>query len=198
MNITRKTITITLTVLGLILGSMATIKTSAIPTRINVQSNEDVKILINNGGSQVSSVNFKSASMLPLHENNGILYFSPSLSLDDLVNDNRVSENYIYGSYEFVLNKATDNCYLQVEMVLDGEDEVNSALRCMVEFKNQHYILSPESPTALITTAKLSKTPIAPIFYIWYELADESCTIENLNAAEGVNITLNLYAYITE
>ena len=47
-------------------------------------------------------------------------------------------------------------------------------------------------------TMILSKEDQTISIDMWFKLADESCTIENMNAAEGSSISINLYAKVVE
>lgn len=195
---TKKTFEIVVVLVGLILGSLATINTSMTATQIVYTSNQDVKVEIVNGNSVITQANIQGKSLLPLHYENGVFYFSPTLSLDDLVSDNRVSENYIFSNKTLKASKNVDNCYLQVELVIAGEDEINEAIRLLVKIGQDSYVLSKDNPTALTNLLLTTNNSISSQFTLWYELADESITVDNLNNSEGADIQINLYAYVEE
>lgn len=192
----RGTYTVVLLITGLLLGSLATISTSVVPTRIEVVSNEDTRVVVSNSSTQAtSSVTVPGKSMLPLHQENGRFYFSENLSMDSLVQTDDET-NRIKGAYNVTLSKDTNNAKLKTVLEISGEDEVNNAIRVKVDVGQETAILSLANSEHTFN-AVLSKTQAKQLFYnIYYELEDESCTIENLNNAEGSDITLKLYAYV--
>jgi len=199
MNLTRKLFKIVITLTGLIIGSLASINTQMIPTRIQVVSNENVHLVLKDNGNNVSSVNVSGMSLLPIHVDNTGYYFSPTLSMDDLSKtDVRVSENYIFKSVDARLDTQTDNAYLQAELLINGEDKVNKAIRCQLRIGTNYYYLSQDEPICLtdVLLSDTKDTTIKASFY--YELEDETCTIENLNNANGSDVELKLYVYVKE
>lgn len=195
---TRKTFEIVLVILGIILGSLATINTSIVPTRVTVTTNQDAKVRIKNGGSYVDTINFTGKSTLPIHQENGVFYYSSTLSMDDLVSGTSdSSENYIYYSSEISVDKAIDNAYLQIDMEVTGDDAMNGALRIMAECGKLRYTLSVDEPS-VVTDIALATTGKVVTFYIYYELDDADCTIDNINAAEGADVSIKLYANVIE
>ena len=199
MNLTRKLFKIVITLTGLIIGSLASINTQMIPTRIQVVSNEEVKLVLKDNGNNVSGVNVSGMSLLPIHVDNTGYYFSPTLTMDDLSKtDVRVSENYIFKSVDARLDTQTDNAYLQAELLINGEDTVNKAIRCQLRIGNYYYYLSQDEPICLtdVLLSNTKDTTIKASFY--YELEDETCTIENLNNANGSDVELKLYVYVKE
>lgn len=196
---TKKLFEIVLVLLGLITGSLATIRTSIVPTQVSVVSNQDVKIQIDNGGQPLTSVKMTGGSFLPIHEEKGKFYFSPTLDMNDLVSDSRVNENYAMMNRAIYIDNDIDNCYLQAELVIEGDDELNNAIRVMINDQYKKYYLSKENPVVLCDGKMLtSKNRSSTSFYLWYELSDESITIDNINNGQGAEVTINLYAYVKE
>lgn len=192
---TRKVFEIILIIVGLILGSLASIHGEVIPNRVNVVTNQDTQIRIKDGSQLVSDVEVGNLDILPIHYEDGIFYHSDTLSMDDLVQGD--GGNFFQKSYGISLTKYIDNAYLQVEFTVDGEDAINDALRLRVKYLTNEWVLSP-GESILMDKEALSTTAITVILTMWYELSDESCTIDNMNAANGSNYSINLYAYVTE
>lgn len=192
---TRKVFEIILVIVGLILGSLASIHGEVIPNRVNVVTNQDTQIRIKDGGQLVSDVEVGNLDILPIHYENGIFYWSDTLSMDDLVQGD--GGNYLQKIYDISLTKYIDNAYLQVEFTVDGEDAINEALRLRVKYLTNEWVLSP-GESILMDKEALSTTAITVILTMWYELSDESCTIDNMNAATGSNYSINLYANVVE
>lgn len=193
----RRTFEIILIVLGIILGSIAQLSGTIIPSRISVITNQDTKIQIKKGGSYVSNIELGAMEYLPVHFENGVFYFSNTMEMDNLSEDGALNERF-QTTYDISLTRATDNAHLEVELEIDGEDAVNDSIRARVKYKTEEIILSKLNPSGTFDTMLLTTEPQTIIVSIWYELEDESCTIENINAAEGSNISLNLYANVTE
>lgn len=192
---TRKVFEIILIIVGLILGSLASIHGEVIPNRVNVVTNQDVQIRIKDGSQLVSDVEVGNLDILPIHYEDGIFYHSDTLSMDDLVQGD--GDNYFQKSYGISLTKYIDNAYLQVEFTVDGDDAINEALRLRVKYLTNEWVLSP-GESILMDKEALSTTAITVILTMWYELSDESCTIDNMNAATGSNYSINLYANVVE
>lgn len=192
----RGTYTIILLITGLLLGSLATITTSVVPTRIQVVSNEDAQVKVNNSATPTTSnAVIPGKSMLPIHQENGRFYFSDTLSMDNLV-ETSDETNRIKGGFNITLTKDVENAKLKVVMEASGDDEVNNALRAKLDIGQETTVLSLDH-NEYVFNVRLSTTQVQQMFYnIFYELEDESCTIENLNNAEGSDITLKLYAYV--
>ena len=189
----RGTYTITLILTGLLLGSLATIRTSIVPTRIQVVSNETEVRLSNSSTQATSSVEIEGKSLLPLHYDNGRFYFSETLSMDNLVQTDDET-NRLKGGFNVSLTEQISNAKIKAELVLDGEDEVNSAIRVKLDYGQETVVLSQENSEHIFSAYH---TQTKQMFYnIWYELEDENCTIENLNDAEGTDITIKLYVYV--
>lgn len=193
---TRKLFEIVIVLTGLILGSLATLHTSVVPTQVSYTTNQNVKVLFENSPAPLSELTKAGKSMLPLHEENGQFKFSPTLTVGDY-NDDIPDENLFFNTQKVKISDNIDNCYLQAELELTGEDEMNKALRAMLMIGNDRYYLSLDNPSVL-TNLLLSKTAQTIKFYIWYELDDPNCTIENINAAQGSDVDINLYGYVTE
>lgn len=195
----KRTITITIIVLGLILGSVARLDTTMVGTKVNYFSTEDVKVYINDGDNKkLGTLTLADGDLIPCHFDGNNFYKSATLTMDDLKSiTDQYAYYYITKTVEVYTSKTIDNTYLQAELVVEGEDELNGAIRAIVKTdNNKKYVMSQESPTALVTDIKLTSTPKSYIFYFYYELEDENVTIENLNASTGANVSLNLYAYI--
>lgn len=194
---TRTLFEIVIILLGLIVGSLATIDIGVIPTQISYITNQDAHVVIKGAGGSYFSTSFKNTmSLLPVHEENGRFYFSSTLSTDDLEEITDFS-NYQYYSSELKLDKATDNAYLQVDVDFEGTDEANKALKVLFRCDNKDYYLDTETPS-VITDVLLTTKPKAFNVYVWYELTDEDCTVDNLNAATGTNVKVEMYAYVKE
>lgn len=192
---TRKVFEIILIIVGLILGSLASIHGEVIPNRVNVVTNQDTQIRIKDGSQLVSDVEVGNLDILPIHYEDGIFYHSDTLSMDDLVQGD--NGNYFQKNYGISLTRYIDNAYLQVEFTVDGEDAINEALRLRVKYLTNEWVLSP-GESILMDKETLSTTAITVILTMWYELSDESCTIDNMNAATGSNYSINLYANVVE
>lgn len=194
----RKTFTITTTILGLILASMITFTGSVVPTRIVIQDNSTTLQIVKSA-QKYSTISIGSKSMLPLHYDGNKFYYSPTISMDNLEYDSTIiNENRIlFNDYNIGLSKYIDNAHLQATLELSGEDEMNKALRCMIVYDNEKKIVSLEN-NDIIFDGTLDSTDKTIQIYVWYELEDESVTIENINNAEGTDITLKLYAYVKE
>lgn len=198
-NMTRKLFQIVIVLLGLISTSLATLTGTIVPTRVEYVTNQDVKIdLLNVSGNAVSTLSMPNKSVLPLHYDN-VFYFSPTLSMDDLSTDNsnkQLSDNKIVVTQNMKLDKETDNAYLEVEFVVKGNDAINESLRCLIVRGTEKHLLKPNE--RILTDIKLTTSPIPVEFDVFYELDSESTTIENINNAEGADITLNLYVNVKE
>lgn len=198
-NMTRKLFQIVIVLLGLITTSLATLTGTIVPTRVEYVTNQDVKIdLLNVSGNAVSTLSMPSKSVLPLHYDN-VFYFSPTLSMDDLSTDNsnkQLSDNKIVVTQNMKLDKETDNAYLEVEFVVKGNDAINDSLRCLIVRGTEKHLLNPNE--RILTDIKLTTSPIPVEFTVFYELDCESTTIDNINNAEGADITLNLYVNVKE
>ena len=86
-----------------------------------------------------------------------MFYFSPTLSVDDLVSDSRASENYWFNNFSYRINKKVDNCYLTVGLVAEGEDAIKDSIRLMViarsEFNGKYdTIIDRESAFEILST----------------------------------------------
>ena len=184
----KKAFEIILIIVGIILGSVARINTTLTPQRVIVSTNEDVNV--------VSSINWNGYEFLPVHQDNGVLYFSPTLSMDDLVSDSRASENYWFNNFSYRINKKVDNCYLTVGLVAEGEDAIKDSIRLMVQYGKDIYVVKPGE--TVDTNIPLDTTKKAIQCSVYYELEDPSCTIDNINAAQGTSISLEFYANVTE
>ena len=193
----RRTFEIILIILGLILGSMASLSGTIIPTRVSVITNQDTKVRIKQGGSYVSEIEIGAMEYIPIHYENGVFYFSDTLSMDNLKEEGALNEKF-HNTYGISLTKYIDNAHLEVELAIEGEDAINDSIRAMVKYKTETVMLSKNSPSATFETMILSNEDQTISIDMWYELEDESCTIENMNAAEGSSISLNLYANVLE
>ena len=199
MNLTRKLFQIVIVLVGCILGSLATLHTSIIPTQVDVVNNNDVQVRFWNSGSPLTSINVAGKSMLPLHEESGTFYYSPTLSMDDLNTDSeQMSENLFTTTREVNLDKNISNICLQVDLELSGDDEMNKAVRAYVKCGNNRYYLSYDEPSVVCYNIGLSKSAKEIEFTLWYELDNENCTIENINAAGGSNVQFKLYGFAKE
>lgn len=192
----KKAFEIILIIVGLILGSVARINTTLTPQRVIVSTNEDVKVEIWDGAKFVSSIDLNGYEFLPVHQDNGVFYFSPTLSMDDLVSDSRASENYWFNNFSYRINKSVDNCYLTVGLVTEGEDAIKDSIRLMVQYGKDIYVVKPGE--TVDTNIPLDTTKKAIQCSVYYELEDPSCTIENINAAQGTSISLEFYANVRE
>lgn len=196
---TRKLFEIVIVLVGCILGSLATLNTSVIPTQVSLINNQDVQVRFWNSGNPLTTVNMNGKSMLPVHEENGTFYFSPTLSMDNLNTDKTsIDENTIYTTREVNLDKNVSGMCLQVDLELSGDDEMNKCLRAYVKNGSNIYYLSADEPSVVCYNIGLTKSARDITFAIWYELDDENCTIENINNASGTDISLKLYAYAKE
>lgn len=194
----KKAIDIVIIIVGIVLTSVMTINTRISPVKVNVISNEDVKIVLKENGEEVSNIEIPNKEMLPVHNQGGYLWYSPTLSMDDLVTTGSlVSANSITQTYDILLNKETENVVLEAHLIITGDDALNKAVRVQVQQGTKRYVLSQDNPE-VITDVALTTTGKALQIKIYYEMEDESCTFENINAAEGCDIQLELYAHITE
>ena len=193
----RRTFEIILIILGLILGSMASISGTIIPTRVSVITNQETQVRIKKGGSYETNIEVGAMEYIPIHYENGVFYFSDTLSMDNLKEEGALNEKF-HNTYDISLTRATDNAHLEVELVIEGEDAINDSIRAMVKYKTETVMLSNNSPSATFETMILSTESQTISIDMWYELEDESCTIENMNAAEGSSISINLYANVLE
>lgn len=193
----RRTFEIILIILGLILGSMASISGTIIPTRVSVITNQETQVRIKKGGSYETNIEVGAMEYVPIHYENGVFYFSDTLSMDNLKEEGALNEKF-HNTYDISLTRGIDNAHLEVELVIEGEDAINDSLRAMVKYKTETVMLSKNSPSATFETMILSNEDQTISIDMWYELADESCTIDNMNAAEGSSISINLYANVIE
>lgn len=193
----RRTFEIILIILGLILGSMASISGTIIPTRVSVITNQDTQVRIKKGGSYETNIEVGAMEYVPIHYENGVFYFSDTLSMDNLKEEGALNEKF-HNTYDISLTRGIDNAHLEVELVIDGEDAINDSIRAMVKYKTETVMLSKNNPSATFETMILSTESQTISIDMWFELEDESCTIENMNAAEGSSISLNLYANVLE
>lgn len=199
MNLTRKLFEIVIVLVGCILGSLATLSTSIVPTQVSVKNNTEAQVRFWNDGSPLTSLNVTGKSILPIHESNGTFQFSPTLSMDDLNTDSdSISENILVVTKEVNLDKNIDNVCLQVDLSLSGDDEMNKCIRVYVKNGNNRYYLSYDQPSVVCYNINLSKSAREIEFGVWYELDNENCTIDNINAATGTDIDFKLYAYVKE
>lgn len=194
---TRNTYTVTIVLLGLLLGSMLTINTSVVPTRVNVNSN-NTQVVVKQGTQKLSEISFVGKSILPVHFDGYNHYYSPTLDKNgtDYETGANASSNVINQSYDVGISKTVENAYLQVDLELT-EDVMNNSLRVMITFRNETHILKAEEPSALFNK-KLDTNCLNFNIKIWYELEDSNTTIDNINASNGTEITLKAYANIKE
>lgn len=193
----KKTFEIILIIVGLILGSVVTMKTHLTPAHIEVKTNQDVKVVIKDGDKVVNDIEFAGISMFPIHMKGGGFLFSPTLSMEDLIIDARVNENRITKYYNISTDKDVDNCYLYAELELSGEDELNNAVRVTIQQGKNIYTVKQGEPI-LMDAFQLTTKDRYLCFDFYYELEDPSCTIDNINNATGTDVTLKLYGYVTE
>ena len=193
----RRTFEIILIILGLILGSMASISGTIIPTRVSVITNQETQVRIKKGGSYETNIEVGAMEYIPIHYENGVFYFSDTLSMGNLKEEGALNEKF-HNTYDISLTKYIDNAHLEVELAIEGEDAINDSIRAMVKYKTETVMLSKNSPSATFETMILSNEDQTIVIDIWYELEDPSCTIENMNAAEGSSISINLYANVIE
>lgn len=198
MSVTRTLFTIIVILTGLILGSIATINTSIVPTRVQVSTNAEVKVLIKEGTKKVSSINLTGASLLPIHVEDGKFYYSATLNMNDLIIDNKAIENTVQTGYDLYIDTDIENVKLQAELVVEGNDAINHAVRVLLKQNGTYYTLSPENPTVLVDCYLKKSQATSVQLFLYYELADESVNIDNINNAEGCNIKINFYGYIEE
>lgn len=191
----KKTFEIILIIAGLILGSLASITTTMTATQVIVTTNQDTKVKIKEDGNLVSKVTVPGKSMLPVHNKNNNMMYSPTLSVDNLTGyDN--GDNYIAKSYDVSIDKDIENAHLQVELIL-SEDTMTGTVRALVNYGGEIHILSAQDNIVTFENTITTKSK-AFGFTLYYEMEDESCTIENINASTGVDVEVNLYAYVTE
>lgn len=189
----KKAFEIILVIVGIILGSMARIDTHMSATQISVITNQDTKVLIKSDGKLVSNVTIEGKEMLPIHNKDGALLYSPTLSLDNLTSyDN--GDNYIFKQYDISIDKDIENAYLEIELEV-SEDSLTPSVRALVRYDNETHELSAESPS--YTFNKILSTKAKPLgVSLFYELAD--CTIEQINESKGVDVSIKLYANVKE
>lgn len=190
---TRKLFEIVVILVGCILGSLATLTVHVVPTQVSYVTNQNAHVYFS---GQISELNIEGKSMLPVHEENGYFKFSPTLTLDDLTTEN-AEDNYILVSKDITIDDTVDNCYLQADLELTGDDEMNKCLRVLVQQGKNRYYLSQANPS-VVTDIKLSKNAVGVKFCVWYELNDPNCTIDNINSAVGTDVKIKLYANVKE
>lgn len=191
----RKVFEIVLVIVGIILGSLASLHGNIIPTSVKVITNQDVQVKIKQNGAKVSDIEIGDLDILPIHYEDGKYYYSATLSMDDLVQGH--NGNYYQNVYDVSLTKQTDNAYLQVEFNVEGEDAINDALRLRVKYLTNEWVLS-KGESIIVDSNKMTTSDMSIVLTLWYELSDPSCTIENINAATGSSYSIDLYAYVTE
>lgn len=196
---TRKLFEIVIVLLGCILGSLATLTTSIVPTQISVINNNEVQVRFWNNGDPSTTVDITGKSMLPLHEADGKFYFSPTLSMEDLNTDaDKIAENLLTVKKDVNTDKTIQNVCLQVDLELSGNDEANKCVRAYVKNGSNIYYLSYDEPSVVCYNISLTKSAREIEFGLWYELDNEYCTIDNLNSATGSDVQFKLYAYVVE
>lgn len=193
---TRNLFEIVLILVGLIAGSLASIDIGVIPTEIAYITNQDAHVLVKNGGAYISTAYKNAQSMLPVHEENRKFYFSPTLELDNLEEITDYSNYQMYGS-ELKLDKETENAYLQVDIEYETEDEANKALKVLFRCDGKDYYLDDETMSVLTDVPLTTKAKVFNV-YVWYELTDPDCSVDVLNASQGTNVKVKLYAYVKE
>lgn len=191
----RKVFEIVLVIVGIILGSLASLHGNIIPTSVKVITNQDVQVKVKQNGAKVSDIEIGDLDILPIHYEDGKYYYSATLSMDDLVQGH--NGNYFQNVYDVSLTKQTDNAYLQVEFNVEGEDAINDALRLRVKYLTNEWVLS-KGESIIVDSNKMTTSDMSIVLTLWYELSDPSCTIENINAATGSSYSIDLYAYVTE
>lgn len=191
----RKVFEIVLVIVGIILGSLASLHGNIIPTSVKVITNQDVQVKIKQNGAKVSDIEIGDLDILPIHYEDGKYYYSATLSMDDLVQGH--NGNYYQNVYDVSLTKQTDNAYLQVEFNVEGEDAINDALRLRVKYLTNEWVLS-KGESIIVDSNKMTTSDMSIVLTLWYELSDPSCTIENINAATGSSYSIDLYAYVSE
>lgn len=183
---------------GMLLGTQATMTTSVKPVLVETgEGTVDIKVSKSNSDTLYDTMEMTGKCLTPISYENDKWYYSKTLNISDIeeVTESQIKDYILSGSYTFS-TETKDVNYVRLELELDGNDELNKALRVMVSGPQiGTKILSMENPV-LDTSAKISKLYSQSVnIYIWYELADESCTIENINNANGVNIKIKVGAY---
>ena len=183
---------------GMLLGTQATMTTSVKPVLVETgEGTVDIKVSKSNSDTLYDTLEMTGKCLTPISYENDKWYYSKTLDIADIteVTESQIKDYILSGSYTFS-TETKDVNYVRLELELDGNDELNKALRVMVSGPQiGTKILSMENPV-LDTSAKISKLYSQSVnIYIWYELADESCTIENINNANGVNIKIKVGAY---
>lgn len=190
---TKRIFTIITLILGIITGSMANLTTKIVPQSVVYDTNENVKVLLNT--NDVSTLSVSGKSVLPLHydEATHLFYSSPTLSMSDLKVDTG-NNNYIGLSANAHLDTNVDNTVPMIEFVVDGDDEINQALKCLLLVDNTYYLLDTENNSIVLDNVPLTKNnDVMLVFKVFYEL--EETTIDMMNNATGSNIEIQIYAY---
>lgn len=183
---------------GMLLGTQATMTTSVKPVLVETgEGTVDIKVSKSNSDTLYDTLEMTGKCLTPISYENDKWYYSKTLDITDIteVTESQIKDYILSGSYTFS-TETKDVNYVRLELELDGNDELNKALRVMISGPQiGTKILSMGNPV-LDTSAKISKLYSQSVnIYIWYELADESCTIENINNANGVNIKIKVGAY---
>lgn len=190
----------TIIIAGMLLGAQAIMSTSVKPVQVVSGSGDvDIKVAKSGYSTQYSELELSGKCLTPVHYDvsTNKWYYSNILSMESTTEYtlNQMKDYIMWGDYEFSTESKND-AYVRLELVLDGNDELNKALRVKISGPYLGtYVLSSEN-NVIDTESYINSDRKQPVtIYIWYELEDESCTIDNINAANGTNIQIKVGAY---
>ena len=172
----------TIIIAGMLLGTQAIMSTSVKPVQVvSGGGTADIKVSKTGNSTEYSTMELSGKCLTPVHHDISTNKWYYSSQLD--------------GGYDFTTESKQD-VYIRLELELDGNDELNKALRVKVSGPYLGtYVLSADN-NVIDTDSYINSNMVQSCnVYIWYELEDENCTIDNINNANGTNIQIKVGAY---
>lgn len=190
----------TIIIAGMLLGAQAIMSTSVKPVQVvSGSGTADIKVSKSGNSTEYSTMELSGKCLTPVHHDvpTNKWYYSSQLDMSVLEEYtlSQMNDYIMYGGYDFTTESKKD-VYIRLELELDGNDELNKALRVKVSGPYLGtYVLSADN-NVIDTDSYINSNMVQSCnVYIWYELEDENCTIDNINNANGTNIQIKVGAY---
>lgn len=190
----------TIIIAGMLLGAQAIMSTSVKPVQVvSGGGTADIKVSKSGNSTEYSTVELSGKCLTPVHHDvsTNKWYYSSQLDMSVLEEYtlSQMNDYIMYGGYDFTTESKKD-VYIRLELELDGNDELNKTLRVKVSGPYLGtYVLSADN-NVIDTDSYINSNMVQSCnVYIWYELEDENCTIDNINNANGTNIQIKVGAY---
>ena len=190
----------TIIIAGMLLGTQAVMSTSVKPVQVVSGSGDaDIKVSKSGSSTEYAQMELSGKCLTPVHHevSTNKWYYSSQLSMDHLeeYTVSQMNDYILWGAYDFTTDSKKD-VYIRLELELDGADELNKALRVKISGPYLGtYVLSADN-SVIDTDSYINESVVQSCnIYIWYELEDENCTVENINSADGTNIQIKVGAY---